>query len=279
MYDVIGDILNRASQEASPRYVASRLDARIRVLRGKQERFAGYGIVGLPFASGHVLALRRFRSSSLGFGYSSVWHRTPEGEWIFYADVEPSLACTRYFGADVAHAVVADTQLAWIGSHELEVSVPAADLDWSIKLATTPATRAINWVARLIPERLWHSESVLSLMGGAAGRLLDVGRIGLHGRVPNGQRFIANPRLIWSVISSTATSGGINLGCPDPLDEQERLGDFWIPNRGIFAAGQGYFEPFDAARHRKDVSTRPVVDRARSGYRRSVVAGGAPSLD
>ena len=33
------------------------------------------------------------------------------------------------------------------------------------------------------------------------------------------------------------------------LDEQARLGDFWIPNRGIFSFGQAYFEPFDDAKH------------------------------
>ena len=61
------------------------------------ERFSGYGVMGLPFASGHILALRRFPASSVGSGYSSVWHRTPTGRWTFYANVEPSLSCARYF--------------------------------------------------------------------------------------------------------------------------------------------------------------------------------------
>jgi hypothetical protein len=273
MNDMTGNIVNGTPRETSPRYVASRLDAQVQIPRGKQERFAGYGIMGVPFGSGHVLAMRRFRSSSLGPGYSSVWHRTPQGDWTFYVDVEPTLACTRYFGSALAQTVVADIRLAWTGSHKLEVSVPAAGLDWSIKLAATPATRAINWVARRIPERLWHSTAALSLMSRVAGRLLDAGHIALHGRVPNGQRFIANPRLLWSVASSTAVLGNVNLGCPCPLDKQERLGDFWIPNRGIFAAGQGYFEPFDAARHQTDTSRPTTAHSSRPGQRRSVVAG------
>src|SRR3712207_6921241 len=65
---------------------------------GTEERFAGYGIMGLPFASGHVLALRRFPASSIGPGYASVWHRDPAGAWTFYADVDPHLSCSRFFG-------------------------------------------------------------------------------------------------------------------------------------------------------------------------------------
>jgi len=273
------DYLNGASQEASPRLIASHLDARIRVPRGKQERFAGYGIMGIPFASGHVLAMRRFRSSSLGAGYSSVWHRTADGEWIFYVDVEPSLACPRYFGSALAETVVADIRVAWVASHELEISIPAARLDWSIKLAATPTTQAINWIGRRIPDRLWHSKSLLSLMSGVAGRLLDAGHVALHGRVPNGQRFIVNPRLLWSVADSTAVWRGADLGRPHPLDSQVRLGDFWIPNRGIFAAGEGYFELFDASRHRAETSRRTAAEPTQGNGRRSVVAGEALSLD
>ena len=39
---------------------------------GREERFSGYGVMGLPFRSGHVLGLRRFTASSIGSGYSSV---------------------------------------------------------------------------------------------------------------------------------------------------------------------------------------------------------------
>jgi hypothetical protein len=30
------------------------------------DRFSGYAVIGLPFSSGHVLALRRFEASSVG---------------------------------------------------------------------------------------------------------------------------------------------------------------------------------------------------------------------
>ena len=44
---------------------------------GTEDRFTGYAVIGLPFRSGHVLSLRRFPASSVGPGYTSVWHRDP----------------------------------------------------------------------------------------------------------------------------------------------------------------------------------------------------------
>ena len=43
--------------------------------RGDGERYAGYAIMGLPFRSGHVLAMRRSPASSIGPAYTSIWHR------------------------------------------------------------------------------------------------------------------------------------------------------------------------------------------------------------
>ncbi len=42
--------------------------------------------MGLPFASGHVLAMRRFPASSIGLPYTSVWHPDPEGQSAFWQD-------------------------------------------------------------------------------------------------------------------------------------------------------------------------------------------------
>jgi hypothetical protein len=49
---------------------------------GDGERFADHGVLGLPFASGHVLAMRRCLASSIGPGSTSVWHRHPAGRWV-----------------------------------------------------------------------------------------------------------------------------------------------------------------------------------------------------
>jgi hypothetical protein len=67
------------------------LDAATAVLQnpklpaGNDERFVGFGVLGLPFANGHYLALRHFPATSFSPGYRSVWYRDPDGLWTFYA--------------------------------------------------------------------------------------------------------------------------------------------------------------------------------------------------
>jgi len=62
---------------------------------GACERVSGYGVMGLPFASGHVLGLRRWTASSVGDRFTSIWHRDPTGRWTFYESVACEVACTR----------------------------------------------------------------------------------------------------------------------------------------------------------------------------------------
>ena len=216
---------------------------------GLRERFNGYGLMGQPFASGHVLAFRRFPASSLGPGYTSLWHRSPAGEWTFYADVPPRQACTRYFGEAARAAVRTPIHLEWVSNRILDVVAPDIGLEWRIGLCSTRATRLLNALGGLLPEPAWRSPAVARLMGAVAGRALDLGTVRLTGRVPNGQRFLAAPRHIWLVATSRAELGGQPLGEPAPLTPQARLGDFWIPQRGVLAIGQAYFERFDRERH------------------------------
>jgi hypothetical protein len=64
---------------------------------GDDERVVGFGVMGLPFASGHYLAFRDFPVTSFAPAYLSVWHRTPDGEWTFYATTPGPQSCSRYF--------------------------------------------------------------------------------------------------------------------------------------------------------------------------------------
>jgi hypothetical protein len=84
-----------------PAEIVKKLEAHAELPPGSEERFFGYGVMGLPFKSGHLLGLRRFPASSIGPGYRSVWHRAPDGRWTFYQDQPPEMACTRYFGDEV----------------------------------------------------------------------------------------------------------------------------------------------------------------------------------
>lgn len=211
---------------------------------GDTERFTGFGITGVPFSSGYVLALRRFAGSSIGPGYTSVWIRDPAGAWSMHGTVDPGLSCPRYFGAALESASTSRISLAWSGSHAFTVDVDGgAVLHWELILRATPVTRAMSAVSGVAPERLWRSRTFLRAMGAVAGPALGAGRLRLTGHVPNGQRFAVYPRRLWFVAGSRAVLKGCYLGKPAALTVQDRLGDFWIPRRGILMMGNAEFEP------------------------------------
>ena len=217
---------------------------------GDDERFTAYGVMGLPFASGHYLALRHITAISIADPYRAVWVRDPGGRWTFHTTAPAHLSCPRYFGAVNDHSHVrADIDIAWLGETSLLVRV-AGVLDWTVDLTSTPVTAAMTAMGRRMPWAAWTSRPTLGAVGRMAGPALGVGRVRLQGVVPNGQRFTAAPVHIWSVSGSSATLGGADLGVPTPLAHQARLGDFWLPQRGIFSGGHGHFETFDPARHR-----------------------------
>lgn len=232
-----------------PQELAVQLDTKPQLPKGKLERFNGYGVMGVTFRSGHVLALRHFPASSVGSGYSSVWHRNPDGEWDFFANVAPHLSCARFFGSAVTRAIESPIHIEWKGPQEFHVTVDAPALEWELKLTSTRATSLLNMVSSLLPHTSWKSTKGLRVIEKMASRILQAGRLTLYGTTPNGQHFITNPRSIWLVAESRATINGQDLGPMGALDEQASVGDFCIPLRGIFAMGQAYFEPFNPSLH------------------------------
>src|SRR5262245_4703094 len=160
---------------------------------GTAERFAGFAVIGLPFRSGHVLAMRRFPASSIGAGYTSVWHRSPEGKWTFYSNTQPELSCSRYFGGDVDRNVVTPIEVTWTDAAQFRVLIADA-LDWEVDLTQSSMSRVMNAVARMVPETWWQAKLMLQAMGHAARMGLGTGRLNLTGTTSNGQKFIANPR-------------------------------------------------------------------------------------
>jgi hypothetical protein len=216
---------------------------------GPGERFSGYGVMGLPFDTGHVLALRRVPASSLGPGYTSVWHRTPSGRWTFWSDEPPHSPCCRYFGQAVDYVAVAPIRLTWTGWRSFRVIVGDGFLDWSVSLRASPATLLMNALGALLPETVWRSPPALRALSRLAGPLLGLGRATLTGHVPNGQWFRTAPRLVWLIRESRAALAGTSLGRPQPLHDQAWLGEFAIPQRGFFVIGSAVFDAFDPARH------------------------------
>jgi hypothetical protein len=222
-----------------PAEIVEGLERELELPPGSEERFSGYGVMGLPFRSGHVLGLRRFPASSIGPGYRSVWHRDPHGRWTFYQDQPAELACTRYFGSAVDEVREEPIRIDWTGPRTLHVET--GDLEWTLEIGSTPVTRLFNAVGAALPARAWRSPPVLAVMSRVAGTALRAGRVRLTGLAPNGQRFAANPLIVWVATASTATLGGIDLGEMGPALEQAQLRDFAIPQRGMFVVGRATF--------------------------------------
>jgi hypothetical protein len=229
-----------------------------RLLPGADERFSGWGLMGLPFSSGDVIASRRFPASSIGPGYTSVWYRSPAGEWTFYADIEPEVACTRYFGAGVARAVFCPITIQWTAGDQLHIEVPDAALACDITVGASVASRTMNLMASCFPEAAWRSPRMLRMTAMMAGPMLRAGKLGMTGTTPNRQDFIANPRKIWVVKSAHLRAGERETSEPGPVSPQAHLADFYIPQRGLLAIGNTAFATFDPVCHLAAVSAGTV---------------------
>lgn len=205
---------------------------------GDGEKVSGYGVMGLPFDSGHVLALRRWTASSGGEGFTSIWHRAPTGQWTFYESVDGAVGCGRYFGADVGRTEVVPIDIAWEGPNRLRVRTADAAVDWTVEVESTRVTRLMSLIGVAIPLAAWRSPTVLKTMRAVASRALRAGRVQLTGDTSNAQHFDANPLRLWYITASHAVVEGVDLGRPGPLAEQARMADFYFPQRGILAVGR-----------------------------------------
>lgn len=221
----------------SPREYALESERHPHLPPGTDERVAGYGVMGQTFASGHVLGLRRWTASSVGEQFASIWHREPDGRWHFYESAQPQFACSRWFGHGVEESVVTPIEVTWDGPTQLHVTADGR-VDWSVTLASSPMTRVMTAMGAGMPLAAWRSTSMLKAMGAVASATLGVGKVSMTGMTANGLPFDANPLRIWRVVDTTASINGADVGPPAPLAKQARLGDFWIPQQGIFAMGR-----------------------------------------
>jgi hypothetical protein len=123
----------------------------------------------------------------------------------------------------------------------MRVAIPESGFNWTMTMESSPVTRAISAISARLPDGLWRAAPVLAAMGPTAGLALRAGRVAMAGRAPNGQGFVANPLRIWLIATSTACLGDQQFGAPAPLGRQARLGDLWIPQRGVFVIGRAFF--------------------------------------
>jgi hypothetical protein len=203
----------------TPRQAAARLEARRRIAGGATDRFAGYALPGLAFESGHIVAFRRATASSIGPPFTSIWIRSPDGEWTAHANVDRARSCARYFSSTVPLDVRNDDiELKWNGARELAITARHARLHLALRLGHTPATALLGAAVRSVPARLWwHWDRPLEWTATAAAAL-GIGLAALSGRAPSGHAYRVRPHGLWRVQAAAAVLGGRDAGAAVPLD-------------------------------------------------------------
>jgi len=147
-------------------------------------------------------------------------------------------------------------RIEWLDNRWFRVTVDApGEIVWDVRIEPTLVTRMMNAAANAMPSSWWEKRSVLSMMETAARWMLGTGEMNLTGYTPNGHFFTATPRLIWSVAESQATIRGVGAGAPAALPKQAMLGDFRIPQRGVFAIASAVLQGSPAVK-----LVAPVVD-------------------
>ncbi len=184
------------TKQHTPRDTVAAVLANPMLPPGDDERFVGFGIMGLPFSNGHYLAMRQFPATSFAPPYVSVWHRDPSCNWTFYATTPGQQSCARYFGSATPNdAVQCDIGVSWVGPWSVLIEIPGL-LHWTVDLQATRATRLMSKIGGRLSESAWTDPSNLKRLSRVARRTLGVGDVRLTGRAPNGQCYIDGPEAV-----------------------------------------------------------------------------------
>jgi hypothetical protein len=225
------------------------------------EHVKGWGVFGLPFDSGHVLALRVFPESDFG-PYRTVWHRDPAGNWSIYVD-GPRLdtACPRYYGAACTSTAFASIELTWTGPASLRVLMDSPSLAWTLTATDTPTLRVLNAISARLPLSSWRPRALLHARERLA-RLLGMGKLQLAGTMPSGHVGVLMPQHMYFVDDATAMLDGVELGRPTHVEPNPTIGDVALPARGVLAIGQAMWEildPTEYERTARETETSPAA--------------------
>jgi len=233
------------------------LAARVRDLperRGRapwpnHEYVRGWGVFGLPFDSGHVLALRVFPDNDFA-PYRTVWHRDPAGAWSIYVHgPRRETACPRYYGPACTRTAFARIDLAWTGPAALRVTMDDPALTWDL-VATEPAgLRALNAVGARLPLWTWRPGALLRARELLAEHVLRLGALSLAGTMPSGHAGVLMPQRMYFIDASTAVLAGRDLGHPTTVAPNPHIGGVPLPARGVLAIGQAAWRIRDPAEY------------------------------
>ena len=203
------------------------------------EYVKGWGVFGLPFDSGHVLALRVFPENDFS-PYRTLWHRDPQGNWSIYVDGQSAdTACPRYYGQACAHIGYATIQLQWTGPASLRVTVDEPALEWTLTARQTPVLRGMNAISPQMPLSTWRSPRLVRAREVMAQRVLGLGEIRMSGTMPSGHEGILMPQRMYLIDDTTAVLNGTDLGRATRVSPNPEIGGVPLPARGVLAIGQG----------------------------------------
>lgn len=211
----------------------------------------GYGVLSLPFDTGHLLGLRVFPENDFA-PYASVWHRPPGGEWVIHVD-GPDLdgACPRYWGPATGEVGYASIGVDWTGPADLRVTMEAPSLEWSLSMDAPPLLRVMNVVESAAPRFTWRSSHLRRFREWVARRYLGYGEIDLAFTTASGHEAVLVARRTYRVASSTAVLEGEPLGEPVALEQNPRIGDVPLPRTPSFVLGEAYTRIRDPEEYRR----------------------------
>ncbi|MFL6205114.1 MAG: hypothetical protein ACJ739_07155 [Acidimicrobiales bacterium] len=209
------------------------------------EYVKGWGVMGLPFDSGHYLALRVFPENDFS-PYKTVWHRDPDGQWSIFVDGPRfDTACPRYYGPACTRVEHASVDLTWTGPMSLRVTADEAHLNWTLNATETGLLRAINAMSARLPDWTWRRPSLLRARELLARRVLGMGDIRMSGTMPSGHTGTLMPKRMYFIDDSTATLDDKDLGHAARMRATPDIGSFPLPARGVLAIGQAAWRILD----------------------------------
>jgi hypothetical protein len=223
------------------------------------EYVRGWGVFGLPFDSGHVLALRVFPQNSFA-PYRTVWHRDPAGRWSIHADASRlDIACPRYYGPACHRVAHARIELAWTAPDHLRVTMKQPALEWTLSVARSPILGLLNPLSAVLPQASWRPRLLVKAREQLA-RALGMGHLELAGTMPSGHHGLLMPQRMYLIHQSEASLDGTDLGRPTRPTQNPTIGGVPLPARGVLAIGQAVWrirdvEEYARLRHETDEQT------------------------
>lgn len=224
------------------------------------EYVKGWGVFGLPFDSGHVLALRVFPENDFG-PYRTVWHRDPGGRWSIYVD-GPRLdtACPRYYGPACHFTGHANIGLTWDGPATLHVTMDSPALDWTLTATSTRILGMMNAISAAMPLATWRPRPLVRIREHLASAL-GMGQLHMSGIMPSGHSGTLMPQRMYYIDDSRATLDGADLGRPARLRVNPTIGQVTLPARGVLATGQAMWQILDPGEYQRTRSQAAVPAR------------------